>query len=142
MIIVAIYGIYFRFFQYMRSNRESLDNPSMRAKIGSLYEPFETMKSEKEHYNVEYYSLVFHLRRSLFVLTTFMLYSYPGLQVMSFMQTSILYMVYVGHVPYFREIRTKRLEIFNEFIGIVMCYSYLLFANIVSDRQQRRNIGM
>ena len=37
MIYVAIYGIYFKFFFYMRSNRDDLDTPSMRAKIGSLY---------------------------------------------------------------------------------------------------------
>ena len=94
-----------------------------------------------ETYKIEYYSLIFHLRRSLFVITTFTLYKYPGLQVMSFMQSNILYLIYVGHIPFFTEKRTQNLEIFNEFIGIIMCYSYLMFVNIVSDQEQRRNIG-
>ena len=93
------------------------------------------MSPRFDYYPIEYYSLVFHLRRTLFVATTFLLYNYPGLQVMFFMQTNILYMIYVGHIKFFTERKSKKLEVFNEFIGIIMCYSYLMFVNIVNDRE-------
>ena len=85
MVFVVLYGIYFRFFFYMRSNRDDLSKPSMQAKIGSLYEPFEIYGYLKEPNKIEYYSLVFHVRRTLFVATTFVLYHYTGLQVMFYM---------------------------------------------------------
>ena len=135
MTFVAIYGINFKYFFYLRSNRDQLNTFSMKARIGSLYEPFEIMSPRFDYYPIEYYSLVFHLRRTLFVATTFLLFNYPGLQVMFFMQTNILYMIYVGHITFFTEKKTQWLEVFNEFIGIIMCYSYLMFVNIVNDRE-------
>ena len=44
-IFVALYGIYFKFFFYMRSNRDDLPKLSMRDKIGTLYESFEIFDS-------------------------------------------------------------------------------------------------
>ena len=85
MTFVAIYGINFKYFFYLRSNRDQLNTFSMKARIGSLYEPFEIMSPRFDYYPIEYYSLVFHLRRTLFVATTFLLFNYPGLQVMFFM---------------------------------------------------------
>ena len=50
------------------------------------------------------------------------------------MQTNIIYLIYLGHIDFFIEARMKKLELFNEFIGIIMCHGYLLLINIVSDR--------
>ena len=79
MIVVALYGSYFRFFFYMRDNREDLPKPSMRKRIGTLYEPFDVYSRLKEPNKIEFYSLVFHLRRTLFVASTFILLHYTGI---------------------------------------------------------------
>ena len=61
---------------------------------------------------------------------------------MFFMQCNILYLIYIGHLNFYCEPKTKHLEVYNEFTGIVMCYSYLLLCNLVSSREQRHNIGL
>ena len=60
---------------------------------------------------------------------------------MAFLQMNILYLIYVGHIEFYQTKRQKRIEIFNESMNITMCYSYLLLCNLVTDKEQRANIG-
>ena len=91
---------------------------------------------------MEYYSFFFYLRRAIFIVISFSLYPYPGLQVMAFLQLSIFYLIYIGSVDYFKKKKKKAIEIANECIGIVMIYCYLMLVNIVSEHQLRKWIGL
>ena len=142
-IFIALYGSYACFFVYIkRSNRVKLGLPSMRARIGNLYADFRTTDLEGNVCKVEYYSLVFYMRRAIFVAISFGLFNYPGLQIMSMLQLSIAYIIYIGHVTFYQERVVKHLEIVNEAIGLSMGYCYLMLINIVSERIKRHWLGM
>ena len=101
-IFVLLYGSYACFFIYMKiTDKEKLGLPSTRARIGNLYADFETVNLMYEPQSVEYYSFVFYLRRGIFVLITFGLFNYPGIQIQAFLQLNIFYIIYVGHVTFY-----------------------------------------
>ena len=142
-IFVLLYGQYACFFVYMKiTDKEKLDLPSMRARIGNLYADFETVNFMEQPQSIEYYSLFFFARRAVFVLISFALFAYPGLQIMAFLQLNIFYIIYVGHVTFYQEKILKTTEITNESIGLVMGYSYLMLMNIVSDSKLRNYLGL
>lgn len=62
------------FYFIVSRNADNLDNNDIRSKIGTLYNGLKAKKP-----NVKTYSLVFLLRRSLFVALTFILFDYPGI---------------------------------------------------------------
>ena len=82
LILIALYGSYFKFFFYLRSNRDNLSKPSVKASHGILYDglrPFSRYDRYKEINYIEFYSFVFFLRRAVYVALTFALIKYPGL---------------------------------------------------------------
>ena len=85
-IFVLLYGQYTCFFIYMKiTDKEKLDLPSMRARIGNLYADFEAVNLMDEPQSIEYYSLFFFARRAVFVMISFGLFAYPGLQIMAYL---------------------------------------------------------
>ena len=95
-IFIALYGSYTYFFWYMRkTSKVQLGLPSVRARFGNLYADFRTIDLQGNICKVEYYSFVFYLRRGIFVLITFGLFNYPGLQIMAFLQLSVFYIIYI-----------------------------------------------
>ena len=125
----------------MRKHRDILDNPSTRDKIGNLYEGLQVTTINKIPLQIEYYSLMFFLKRAIFVMITFSLYNYPGLQVMAFLQLTIFYLIYIGSVDFFKKKKKQYISVANEFIAINALYFYLMLVNIVSDSLQRTRIG-
>ena len=57
-------------------NRENLSHPNIKNQIGALYELHDATRPL-----VGTYSVIFLLRRSFFVMITFLMYSYPSLQI-------------------------------------------------------------
>ena len=76
---LSLYGLCAYLLIYMRKNRDILDNPSTRNKIGNLYEGLQVTTINKTPLKIEYYSLFFFLKRAIFIMITFSLYNYPGL---------------------------------------------------------------
>ena len=72
-------------------NRTNLSHPDAKQKIGSLYE---LHNSEKKH--VATYPIVFLVRRSFFVMITFALYNYPGLQIQMMLYSTLIYLCYIS----------------------------------------------
>ena len=66
----------FLFYLVVMRNQSNLDKPVIREKIGTLYNGFRTSST-----GTKSYYFVFLVRRTLFVLITFLLFSQPGIQV-------------------------------------------------------------
>ena len=49
--------------------------------------------------------------------------------------------MYIGYIDCFKKKKKQKIEITNECFGIIILYSYLLLANVVSDPLQRERIG-
>ena len=136
--LVFLHCAYIRFFTWVREGRidDRLDIHSTKVKISNLYVNLRVDKP-----NVEYHSLVFFLRRTIFVFITFLLIRYPGIQVMCFMQMTIFYIIFIGYQDFFAKTKYKVLEIFNECILLVLSYHFLLFYQIVTETARRKDLG-
>ena len=77
------------------------------------------------------YPIVFLLRRSLFVLITFSLFKYPGIQINVFIYSSLLYIIYITHFPKFEPKSIMWTEVVNEGIFLLICYHMVLFSNLI-----------
>ena len=76
--ILGLYGSFAAFFLFMRKNRLDIDKPTIRAKIGNLYEGLEPKGLDGTIYYIEYHSLIYFLRRAAFVVLTLTLKAYPA----------------------------------------------------------------
>ena len=61
---------------------------------------------------------------------------------MAFLQLSVFYIIFIGHITFYQDKAVQKTEILNESIGLCMGYSYLMLVNIVSERKERHHIGM
>ena len=77
----------------MWENYENLDAPSIRRKIGTMYD--DVYLKDDHTYGLSY-SVVFLVRRSLFVWISFLLFDHPPLQLQAFFFSSILYICYLS----------------------------------------------
>ena len=88
VLIFALSPVWFGLVMY--ANKGNLTHPSIQKKIGSMY--LGVWLSTGWGLS---YSIVFLIRRSLFVALTFALYDYPGIQIQLFIYSSVLYMIYL-----------------------------------------------
>ena len=79
------------------------------------------------------YSIVYLVRRILFVLLTFSLRNYPGIQVQVFIFSSVLYIIYLNFSRIYNEHFTMYLENLNEVFFLMILYHLLLFANLIKE---------
>ena len=77
-------------------------------KIGTLYDGLRPVP------NVKINSLVFLMRRSMFVILTFYLFERPNLQVLSMMLMTLIYITIVSWANYYTSASAKTLEVMNE----------------------------
>jgi len=117
-------------------NYEHLNTLSMRKKIGTLYPGINT-----ESKVALLYTIVFLLRRSLFCFFTFAMISIPGIQVQTFIFSSLLYVIYLNSDHIFESKLQTMQENVNEAIFIVVCYHCVLFGNLVDDHDTLTLIG-
>ena len=116
----------FLFFLVVMRNQSNLDKPVIREKIGTLYNGLRTSST-----GTKSYYFVFLVRRSLFVLITFLLFSQPGIQVQLMIYMTLLYVIYLGHSEFFEQFSSKSMEIFNESVFVLIQYCFVLLANLV-----------
>ena len=102
--------------------RDELGKYSVRARIGPLY-----LGLRPDRDFVVSYSMVFILRRVVFVMITFALFNYPGIQIQMFIYVSLLYIIYIGHTYFHEPSSSKDLELVNEAIFLFICYHFVTF---------------
>ena len=73
------------------------------------------------------------MRRSLFVVITFVLFDYPGIQVQFMIYMTLLQIIYIGHQDFYETRGAKALEITNERIFVLIQYNFVLLHALVSD---------
>ena len=94
---IAVYSLIPAVFYYiLRRKRTELWRPSVKAQIGSLYLGINSGSAWALSY-----SIVFMLRRTLFVLLMFSLIKQPAIQMNLLIYSSIFYIIYLQYVrPY------------------------------------------
>ena len=50
-----------------------------------------------------------------------------------FIQLNIFYIIYIGHMEFYKKKKYKKLEIVNEVILLLLSYLFLLFHHIVNE---------
>ena len=138
--IVFIHLAYIRFFMWVKEGRKEdrLYLYTTRMRIGALYSGLRT----DYKYRVEWHSLVFFIRRSLFCIITFAMMSLSGVKVMCFIQLSIFYMIYVGYMNFYENKKDKVVEVINEIIILFFSYFFLLICRIVTDKDHLNQIDV
>ena len=113
-----------------------LKRPSMVKRIGSLYLGIR----DSDKWSLAY-SQVFMVRRILFVGISFGLKQHASLQIHFFTFCNLGYIIFLGLVAPHSFAFTTQLEIINEAIFVLICYMFILFTDITSDRVLRTNLG-
>lgn len=75
------------------------------------------------------YSVIFLLRRSFFIAVTYVLYSYPSMQVECMLYSTLIYIVYISQMGFYETVSNRRIEIMNESILVALCYHFVIFAD-------------
>ena len=119
-------------------NRNQLDKPQVKQKIGTLYFGFLPTRPY-----VGTYSVVFLVRRNCFILMTFLLLEHPGLQIQMMLGMTTLYMCYVVNVRFHESTAQRRIEVINEFLLAMLCTHYVAFTNpvFVWEKVSRDGLG-
>lgn len=81
------------FAYVMCKNHSKLDETETKAKIGAMYYGLNTKRKR-----VSCYTVVFLLRRSFFIVVTFVLYMRPGLQVELMLYPTLAYICIISHL--------------------------------------------
>lgn len=110
----------------------------MQDKIGVLYAGF---LAEKPY--VGTYSVVFLVRRNIFIFVTFLLLKQPGLQVQLMLIMTTLYLCYISQVRFHATQGRRRIEMTNELLlaGICILYSILVDPSLVMNPNVRDGTG-
>ena len=106
----------------LHRNRDSLQTPELKAKIGSAYLGTRTADAYQR-----LYSSVFLVRRMVYAILTILCISNPNILIHVFLLTNILYIVYVGLVSPNDTVMSRRMEIFNESGLQLVTYHLALF---------------
>ena len=86
-------------------------------------------------------TIVFLVRRTIFLVITFALYEYPALQIQLFICLSVMYITYLDQSRIYQLDKTLRFEYLNEGTFLVICYHLILFTNIVDTPSTNNMIG-
>lgn len=75
---------------------------------------------------IEYYILVFYLRRVLFTAITFALFEHSALQIASFSTMSIVYLSFILNVNFHKKNQARYVEVFNECLLCLFTYHLMM----------------
>ena len=126
----------FAFGLVLCRNREKLNHPEVKDKIGALYFALDA----KRKY-VGTYSVIFLVRRSFFIAVTFLVYRMPQTQVDLMLYSTLGYICYISNMDFYETTSQRRIEIINECILIILCYHFVLFVNPVWPNEFRDKLG-
>lgn len=118
-------------------NRQNLNHEAVKSKIGALYELHDAQRPL-----VATYSVVFLARRSFFVMTTFVMYNYPGIQIEIMLCSTLGYLCYISQVRFHESLLQKRMELLNEWILVCLCYHFVIFADSSWERIIYDKVGL
>jgi len=136
-IIFAVLNVCpFLFLLILWRNQDNLDAQAVKAKIGSLYTGFNARRA-----SVKTYCFVFLLRRTFFVLLTFLLISQPNIQVNLMIVATLAYVGYLSNADFFESLQQRWLEFFNEAVFCTLMYNFVLLNNIVFEDEVRQLLG-
>ena len=108
----------------------------IEAKIGTLYNGLQIEKNSAMSY-----SIVFLVRRSIFIVITFALFNQPGLQIHLMIFLTIIYIMYLGYSDFHLSKQGKALEMTNETILVLIQYNFVLIHELISDNEVRYQVG-
>jgi len=114
----------FLFFYITCRQRYNLNDPSILERFGALYTGM-----NRENIWAGTYSFVFLLRRSVFVLITFVSFRDPSHQVLAMVTVTVLQICFLSHMRIHETKNLLRIEAVNEFILLCLCYHFLLFVD-------------
>ena len=137
-IIVLFWCWPILFASVMYKNYSNLGTEHIKTKIGTMY-PGVLLKTN--HAFSLSLSIVFLIRRFLFVLITFTLYDHPVIQIQMFILSSIVYIIYLGSARIFRENSSLKAEYLNESLFMVVCYHLILFKNFLDGPDTLEYVG-
>ena len=82
------------------------------------------------------------IRRSLFVLVSFVLLDYPGIQIQVFLYMTVLYIVYLNHGRIYEERLALRLDNTVEMLFMGICYHMVLFCDLLNGPDVYEMVGV
>ena len=116
----------------MSANYKHLESEYVKKKIGSMY--LGVYLETDDPFGLSL-SVVFLIRRSIFVATTFMLIDHPALQIQAFIFMSVIYIIYLKSTRIYDDKFMLNLELLNECLFLLCSYHFLMFTNILNDPQ-------
>ena len=115
--------------------RTRLDESDVKKKFGTLYNGLKAKNNQAIGY-----SIVFLVRRSLFVAITFSLFGKPSIQIHAMIILTLLQISYIGFSDLHETGNSRRLELTNEFFFIVISYNFLLLSGLAAHDYAIRNM--
>jgi hypothetical protein len=117
---------------WMLRNREVLDTKEFRSKFGNMYADVHLKRSP---WTIVYQPL-FLLRRIMFVAIPCTLVGHPSIQIQLYSLFTSLYIIFVINIdPHVERIK-RQVEIFNEFVILIVGYHLFTFTNFVRDEMK------
>ena len=121
---------------YFSKNFGKMDEPHIKVRWRMVTEEINTHR-----YSANYFFPFFILRRTIFVLSATYLDTHDVLQLMIFMVTNLLYMLYIAVCRPLDSPVRNNLEIFNESCIMVMTGSLFAYTLYVDDAEAKYNAG-
>jgi len=122
---VLIIPIFMMFF--MLRNRENLNKPEFKARFSNMYADVHLKRSR---FTIVYQPL-FLFRRILFVAIPCTLVGYASIQIQLYSLFTSFYIIFIINIdPHIERIK-RRVEIFNEFVILIVGYHLFTFTNFV-----------
>lgn len=85
--------------------------------------------------------MIFMLRRAVYVSIAVIPTEYYWLQIQCLILMTCFYMIYIGRVKPNLSSKAQKLELFNEFITLILTYQMCLFTDFVPDSMVQYNVG-
>ena len=130
IILIILWITPFIFLKVMGKYEKELKFIWIKRKIGTLY-----LGLNPDQGPVKWHAFTFLIRRTCFVAIYYFLISYPFLQICSFMVLSLAFLIYINQFSYFDESISQKLENFNEFLLLLICYILTLFCNLLDAEE-------
>ena len=133
LIIGTMTLVPFLFVYILRANRPNLPYLPMQRRFGTLYLGLNSQEAQ-----VEWYTFSFMLRRSFFVILTYSMMAFPGIQVQIFCFMTVIYIIFANHMRYYSNRLMIDLENFNESFLLVLSYHFVLFCNLLTGEDTKK----
>ena len=139
LCVAILYACPFVFGYTMFSRTSDLPYRPFVKKYGTMYQG---IWLEEDSVYALSYTIVFQLRRILFVGLMFLLQDYPGIQIQLFIYSSVLYVIYLNWFRIYELPESLLFEDANEMGFLFICYHLALFSNLIGDPKVLSVLGL